>query len=1259
MSDIRQLTVSLLLDSTNFDKNIRLINQSLKEAESEFKLLGAGTEDFEKTLEGMRSKAKLLSTQLDAQNKIAAQYGERLKKSNKELDEQKKQFDNLSQKYKAAGEALDGYNKEIEETEKALKAAKAAGNDPLKIEGLEKQLAAQKEQAAAAAEEYKKLGGQATATETAMYRSNAAISNAAVGLNNAQAKVKELTKELQLSENAWYQHGVAMQSWAEKVNTAAASVERVGNSLTRTVTTPIVGLGTAAAKASIDYESAFAGVRKTVNATSKDAEAFFESLSDSVIQMSKELATGANDIADVMAIAGQLGIENDELVAFTDTIVRLGMSTNLAGEEAASAMARFANITGMQQSMFGEMGSTLVHLGNNFATTEAEIMSMATRLAAAGSQVGLSKQQILGFATALSSLGIEAEAGGSAFSKALRQMETAVATSNEQLSDFAEVAGMTEEAFSTMWKSDPAGAFQAFIGGLSKLDEEGMSAIATLDDIGISEIRLTDTLLRTTNATGLVADALDAANVAWEENNALQKESDTRLQTTASRLTNIKNSVVAVGMEFAEAMAPGLEKLIDTADGVVEWFDKLDDATKETIVKWAAAAAAAGPVVALLGKMGGALGSTIGTLGRFAQAWGKIATTFKETHSVITALSAGLGTGGALMLGLGAAAAAVTGLIALYNKLEESKPDFSIDTSEIDQYRIDVESLRTTIDVDTSVNIKGDVLNLKDKFVQILNDGVPETQDVRDSMQADVDAAVAEAYKVIDESFAAKKAELDTLFESGIIDKTTYDNSLETLKGQAETMEADLTAKSTAVTTYLTTLCDQNRATTEEEIAQLNALLETLGLAAQAAVEANNAQMQSYQWAYEKTRLGIGTEEDAQMAAEYIEIVADKKIQEINAAEKALKEVNAQSMGDLDEEGRIKMAEDEAEALQKLQEQREKVNKQKLADYGSILPGMLKDKGITTEELNKAIETAQKLENAGATIADGINMIDRFNVDFASKMTGIDYTQYITVLEEFIKALDESGLMEDGSPLMSVLATLAEQGVIPSEILQSTEGTATALAAVVQAAQQAATELPGNIQEQTGQIMPGMATAIEDTKSQPIDAMQGAADEMAAIIPDTFDEHSPSKKAYSWGLNVMVGMKNGIEAGQSSVVQAMRRAARAAVDAAKKELGIHSPSRVMQMEVGVQATKGAALGMIEEARKQAKVIRNAYRQLTGEAQAGAMAGTDNRRTYNSENRISVTGNTFVIRDQTDIQALAIEIASLSKGYQRGRGMRMA
>ena len=49
------------------------------------------------------------------------------------------------------------------------------------------------------------------------------------------------------------------------------------------------------------------------------------------------------------------------------------------------------------------------------------------------------------------------------------------------------------------------------------MDEEGESAIATLEEIGIKEVRLRDTLLRSTNATELFSRAQETANRAWRE----------------------------------------------------------------------------------------------------------------------------------------------------------------------------------------------------------------------------------------------------------------------------------------------------------------------------------------------------------------------------------------------------------------------------------------------------------------------------------------------------------------------------------------------------------------------------------------------------------------------------------------------------------------------------------------------------------------------------------------------------------------------
>ena len=145
------------------------------------------------------------------------------------------------------------------------------------------------------------------------------------------------------------------------------------------------------------------------------------------------------------------------------------------------------------------------------------------------------------------------------------------------------------------------------------------------------------------------------------------------------------------------------------------------------------------------------------------------------------------------------------------------------------------------------------------------------------------------------------------------------------------------------------------------------------------------------------------------------------------------------------------------------------------------------------------------------------------------------------------------------------------------------------------------------------------------------------------------------------GLNAMLGLRNGILAGRSSVISAMRSAARSAVNAAKSELKIHSPSEVFEDEIGVMAMRGLGEGVLKESKEQAKIIRNASRFLTGEAREGTIVAgnTTNTHTYHQDSSVNFTGSTFYIRDEKDVQALAIEIAALTRRRQHGRGLRMA
>lgn len=310
------------------------------------------------------------------------------------------------------------------------------------------------------------------------------------------------------------------------------------------------------AQASMDFESAMTGVAKTTDLTDDELSA----MSDAIKEMSTEIPATTEELAAIAESAGQLGIHKESLLDFTEIMAMLGTSTNMTADEAATSLSRLANITGMSQEDFDRLGATIVDLGNNLATTEKEIVDMSMRIAGAGAQVGMTEAEIMSFSGALSSVGIEAEAGGSAFSTLISNMSLAVQQGGDGLEQFADVAGMSASEFAAAFEEDAAGAIIQFIQGLGNMESEGRSAIAVLDDMGLSDIRMRDALLRAAGASDVFTNALQICSNAWDENTALVNEATKRYATTQSQLTMMQNAYKNLKVAIGDAYTPALQK---------------------------------------------------------------------------------------------------------------------------------------------------------------------------------------------------------------------------------------------------------------------------------------------------------------------------------------------------------------------------------------------------------------------------------------------------------------------------------------------------------------------------------------------------------------------------------------------------------------------------------------------------------------------------------------------------------------------------
>lgn len=284
-----------------------------------------------------------------------------------------------------------------------------------------------------------------------------------------------------------------------------------------------------AGKNAQEFEDAFAGVRKTVD----DSEENLQKIEKGLIGMSKKIPMTVKELWGIAELWGQLGVPTQDLLSFTDAVAKLSVSTNLTSEAAATDFARIANITQEPLTNIDRMGSTVVALGNNFATTESEIVNFATNIASAGEIAGLTTDQVFAISAAFSSVGIEAEAGGTATQKVLLAINKAVNKWGKELQAYARIAWQSAEDFKKSWKDNAGEGFLSFVQGIQK---SGQDANLILEEMGLKDTRLQKAFLSLANAGDLLNNALAIGNRGWEENNALQEEADKRFQTTTSQI---------------------------------------------------------------------------------------------------------------------------------------------------------------------------------------------------------------------------------------------------------------------------------------------------------------------------------------------------------------------------------------------------------------------------------------------------------------------------------------------------------------------------------------------------------------------------------------------------------------------------------------------------------------------------------------------------------------------------------------------------
>ena len=604
-----ELTVRISADTGSLDSAIRKVNNELNN-------LNALNEKNAKSIAEMTAKnggfAKMveqskqsLSEKKSALAQTEKEYYKNTKAINGNISELKKQKKEISDNIKSKKNEI----KSLQESNSGLSSnSKAYKSNSKAIADAQRELGKYQKQGKEVSANIK---GQYTALQTqkaALEQSRSAVKGAYEQYNNFNKSLDTITK---------LEKAIKLEETGKKIKDVGENVDTVTKPIQRLAAVTAAG-GVAAAKFAIDFEDSFAGVKKTVDGTPEQ----LDRIRQSIIDMSTKGINGhsaipqtTKELNELAAAGGQLGIQTENIADFTETMAMLGSATNLSGEEGAKTLARFMNVAGVSQDKIGNLGSAIVDLGNNFATTEAEIADMAMNMGATGAAVGISAQNILAYSTVLSSLGAEAASGGSAISRIWMDIQQAVSEGGSALESFAATSGKSSAEFADSWKKDASGAFRDFIEGLGKSED----IIGNLQELGFNNIRDLQALQKLAGPQGLelLNNALEMSNSAWEENTALQNEFNAKSETTASQLAVTKNNLIEAGRAVGETLLPavsgGAVKVKEFAQGIAD----MSDGQKQALVttgKW----------VIGLGATGKATSSVLKGVGNITEAVGKI-----------------------------------------------------------------------------------------------------------------------------------------------------------------------------------------------------------------------------------------------------------------------------------------------------------------------------------------------------------------------------------------------------------------------------------------------------------------------------------------------------------------------------------------------------------------------------------------------------------------------------------------------------------
>lgn len=305
------------------------------------------------------------------------------------------------------------------------------------------------------------------------------------------------------------------------------------------------------------YESAFTEIERTTLTASGAVSANIEALRQEFLDLSEQIPLTFTELTKIGSLGAQLGIAEQDLTSFTETVAQFSRVSGVSAEESALAFGRIGELLNVPASEYRNLGSAISFVAVQSAATDAQIISLTREISAGGAAAGFSAAEIVGLGGALASLGVAPERARGALSTYFGTLNQAVAEGGQSLQDFATVAGFTADELSRLVQSgEGEKVLSGFIRGLNDLDT--VEVTTALDRLGLSQLRVEDTFRRLGQNVEFVQTQLNNAEDAYARGTFLGDAYAVVLDDVASQFQLLLNSI---GRFLATAGLPFLEFL--------------------------------------------------------------------------------------------------------------------------------------------------------------------------------------------------------------------------------------------------------------------------------------------------------------------------------------------------------------------------------------------------------------------------------------------------------------------------------------------------------------------------------------------------------------------------------------------------------------------------------------------------------------------------------------------------------------------------